>query len=66
MEPGNEEFMKKWGTFFEEFRETKETRLFYAIYFARRLMIGCLIMFVHTDVLQLVVSIAVTLSVSFT
>ena len=37
--------------------------MFYVLYFARRLAIGLTIMFIHVDLVQLILSIAITLSV---
>lgn len=62
-EPDNDEFYKRWKTFFEEFFNTPSCQFYYALYFARRLVVGCAILFVNHELVQLVISMAATLSV---
>jgi hypothetical protein len=61
----DEEFNKTWDTFFEEFKEGKMTNLFYGLYFLRRLVIGCLIMFSRSGLFQIVCSAAASLLVFY-
>ena len=59
--PENEEFSQQWATFFEELKDRPNCRIFYILYFMRRLAIDCVILFIDSDLVQLIVSVAVTL-----
>jgi hypothetical protein len=63
----NNEFNKKFGTFFEEFKDTSTSeRLFYLIFILRRLVIGACILFIDSLVWQLIMSIVFPLAVFIT
>ena len=62
----NERFNKKFGAFFEEFKDdSTSTRFFYAIFVFRRIVIALLVFFIDSIVIQLAVSFCFALAVSF-
>ena len=59
----NENFIQHWGTLFEEFREEKPAKLYYCMYFLRRVIIGLVVLIIPGDIFQLSLSLAITLVV---
>ena len=59
-----EEFSKKFGTFFEEFKDN-ETSLFYVLFVLRRFLLVFCSLFLESGVLQLALSFASTLAVIY-
>ena len=50
------EVEEEWGTFFDDIRNTKQTQYFYVLYFVRRAVLGVVIAFMPSELMQLVVS----------
>lgn len=58
-----ESFLKKFGTFFAEFKSGDSQCFYYVIFVARRIVIAVLILFVEAPILQLVLSSVFSCSV---
>ena len=60
----SEEYLKKFGTFFEEFRcEPSKYCLFYLLFVIRRMILVFLIVFIENEIVQLYFSFVCSLTV---
>lgn len=57
--------MEKWGTVFDELKEENSSQWFYGLYFFRRLGIACIIIFIPSNLMQLVLSAVLSMSIGF-
>ena len=62
----DEDYMQKYGTFFEEFKfESSKYCLFYLLFVLRRLVLVFLIVFIKSEITQLYVSLFCSLAVRY-
>ena len=58
------EVEEEWGTFFDDIRNSKQTQFFYAFYFVRRAVLGIVIAFMPSELMQLVVSAIFSMAIA--